>query len=442
MKKLFRIPVLGRVLRVFNAFAKAPERFDALFAEAEANRQQRDAISVRADALQRQIDQQWEQVNANAAQMEAQSGQIRVHSRLLEAQDARYEAGQAWNAAMTVRLDATDEHLRNNDARLDFADLRITQSQQRLDAAEARMATEDSRLNDHDAIIREVRNIEPPYLNLIVDRIRANREKLMDLNRDLSTNPVIWGPSDRLHIAPSAAVSSCLLNTNSGEITVGEYTFAGSRVSILAGSHDKQLQGFLRRDVEITEGCDIIIGDGVWLASNCTLLGPCTIGDNAVIAAGAVVLPGTIVPPDTIYGGIPAKQIGKLEFDKAMDETNPSFCKAFERSHGLMFVSGWSEKKICAGVEGFGHWMTDSHAVVCTDRQELRLRYALRGADTVTMQVETADGPTSYELSGEVGTWVVQLPKSGKAFETVDFRMENPEGQLFVSSFDGQTNVE
>ena len=56
------------------------------------------------------------------------------------------------------------------------------------------------------------------------------------------------------------------------------------------------------------EGRDIVIGDGVWIASNATVLGPCTIEANAVIAAGSVVAPHTIVPAGCVYAGVPARR--------------------------------------------------------------------------------------------------------------------------------------
>ncbi|WP_449290609.1 methyltransferase domain-containing protein [Oscillibacter ruminantium] len=60
----------------------------------------------------------------------------------------------------------------------------------------------------------------------------------------------------------------------------------------------------------------MVIGEGVWLASNVTVLGPCTIGDDAVLAAGSVVLPHTVIPPGTMYAGIPAKFVKKLTADE------------------------------------------------------------------------------------------------------------------------------
>ncbi len=70
-----------------------------------------------------------------------------------------------------------------------------------------------------------------------------------------------------------------------------------------------------------SEGRDIVIGKGVWLASGCMVCGPCKIGDHAVIAEGAVILPGTEVPPGTIWGGNPAKKIRELTFDDTGAET-------------------------------------------------------------------------------------------------------------------------
>ncbi|MBR8429662.1 hypothetical protein K6Y76_22955 [Burkholderia cenocepacia] len=59
------------------------------------------------------------------------------------------------------------------------------------------------------------------------------------------------------------------------------------------------------------DGRDIVIGKGVWIASNAIVLGPCTIGDNAVVAAGAVVTGGQL-ESGCLYAGVPAKRIRTL----------------------------------------------------------------------------------------------------------------------------------
>ena len=55
----------------------------------------------------------------------------------------------------------------------------------------------------------------------------------------------------------------------------------------------------------------IHIGKNVWIGANATVLAGVTIGDGAVVAAGAVVTKD--VKPNTIVGGVPAKEIKKIE---------------------------------------------------------------------------------------------------------------------------------
>lgn len=120
-------------------------------------------------------------------------------------------------------------------------------------------------------------------------------------------HPRIFIDSNRLYISDTALISNALLNTNSGTITIGEYTFFSHNVSVITGTHNYHLYGKERRDTYPKEGYDIIIGDGVWVGSNATIIGPCRIGDNAVIAVGAVVV--NDVPANCIVGGVPAKVI-------------------------------------------------------------------------------------------------------------------------------------
>jgi len=58
---------------------------------------------------------------------------------------------------------------------------------------------------------------------------------------------------------------------------------------------------------------DIIIGNDVWLARDCTLMSGITIGDGAVVAAYSHVTKD--VPPYTMVGGNPARPI-KLRFEQ------------------------------------------------------------------------------------------------------------------------------
>lgn len=203
-----------------------------------------------------------------------------------------------------------------------------------------------------------------------LDELQLDKTYFERLGLLLSLHPVVWGDKSRLHISSLATVNSCFFNTNSGKIFIGDYTFAGSGVSILAGSHDPQLTGLPRREAELKDGCDIHIGKGVWLASNCTILGPATIEDNAVIAAGAVVIPGTHVERNTIYGGVPAKCIRELKLEEGLLTNNPAVQKALERNGGVLFVSGWTEKKerVLENTTYLGYEMTEEKALIYTNK--------------------------------------------------------------------------
>ena len=54
-----------------------------------------------------------------------------------------------------------------------------------------------------------------------------------------------------------------------------------------------------------------MIKEGVWIASNATIIGPYIIGENAVIGAGSVVVDN--VDPYTIVAGNPAREIRKIQ---------------------------------------------------------------------------------------------------------------------------------
>ena len=251
---------------------------------------------------------------------------------------------------------------------------RIQEQQTRIEQLEVRSAETEAHLYDRG------------FERMLTDAIM-----LQKLNTQLSGQPIIWGDRRGLHISPLAAVSPCFFNTNSGKITVGDYTFAGSDVRILAGSHDMYLDGLTRRDAEIKQGCDIVIGKGVWLASGCTVLGPCTIGDNAVIAAGAVVTPGTVVPPNTVYAGVPARKIREIQSSHEITDTHIQ--DAVQRENGVLFVTGWSEKRqiLSEGKEIQGHWLVAQEAQIYSDRSEIIL-FLHRESDAAAEIILEYDG--------------------------------------------------
>lgn len=115
---------------------------------------------------------------------------------------------------------------------------------------------------------------------------------------------------NRVFAHKSVQLGNTVFNTSSGTITIGEQSFFGANCSVITGSHNPNTV-LKERKLFPKKGNDIVIGSGVWIASHAVILGPCTIGDHAVIAAGAVVLPGEYLGSN-LYGGVPAKQLKKL----------------------------------------------------------------------------------------------------------------------------------
>ena len=119
-----------------------------------------------------------------------------------------------------------------------------------------------------------------------------------------------YGSEKRLFISEKANVCNTLFNTFSGDIHISEYVFMGHNVSILTGTHDYTKKHEERMNSAPITGGDVIIGKGVWLGSNSTVLGPCKIGENSVVAAGSIVTKD--IPKYVLVAGIPAKVIKKI----------------------------------------------------------------------------------------------------------------------------------
>lgn len=135
--------------------------------------------------------------------------------------------------------------------------------------------------------------------------------------------PIYYGGRrERVTIHPTAIVNNALFNAVSGNIDIGEYAFFGHNVSVLTGTHDINLKGRARQRAVERTGRDIVIHEGVWIASNVTILGPVEIGHDAVVCAGAVV--NRDVSPNTIVGGVPAKVIGVIGENTQQQTTNTS----------------------------------------------------------------------------------------------------------------------
>jgi acetyltransferase-like isoleucine patch superfamily enzyme len=137
------------------------------------------------------------------------------------------------------------------------------------------------------------------------------------LVRQAAREPYVYdgtpNPRRRVFVGESVQLNDAVLNAVSGEIRIGEHSFFGHGVFLLTGTHDYRARRAARQTSSPATGHDIVIGKGVWIASNVTVIGPCTIGDDAVVAAGAVVVMPE-VPAAAIVGGVPARIIGSIDF--------------------------------------------------------------------------------------------------------------------------------
>jgi acetyltransferase-like isoleucine patch superfamily enzyme len=135
---------------------------------------------------------------------------------------------------------------------------------------------------------------------------------------DALTTMLVHGDRSRLHIAPTATVNNALFNLSAGHVTVREHAFFGHNVSVLTGTHDVTKFGAERKEAHPIEGRDVVIGEGVWVASNATIIGPCTIGEHAVVGACSLVQGD--VEPYTVVAGVPAKEVRRIDHDGEAQE--------------------------------------------------------------------------------------------------------------------------
>lgn len=130
----------------------------------------------------------------------------------------------------------------------------------------------------------------------------------------------VIGSSKRLKVGERSALANTLFNVVSGSITVGDRSIFGQGVMVITGRHEfhngmrismdpAKDDGSWGGNSEVpTEGFDISIGTGVFVASGAIILGKCEIGDHCIVAAGAVVTKD--FPDFSIIAGVPAKRIG------------------------------------------------------------------------------------------------------------------------------------
>jgi len=103
-----------------------------------------------------------------------------------------------------------------------------------------------------------------------------------------------------MKIGRRVQINSAIL-ADSNLIEIGDDTIIGGDVTLVAHAAER---GHLVAE-------RIRIGKGVTVGLMAVIFPGCEIGDGAVIAAGAVLQKGTKIAPGEIWGGVPARRIGK-----------------------------------------------------------------------------------------------------------------------------------
>jgi acetyltransferase-like isoleucine patch superfamily enzyme len=106
----------------------------------------------------------------------------------------------------------------------------------------------------------------------------------------------------------------------SGGIQIGSYFHCGRGLTIFSTNHNWRSEKYLPYDSESIIK-PVLIGDGVWVGANVTILPGVTIADAAVIAAGSVIVHD--VEFGCVVGGNPAKVIARrntISTNKLLEE--------------------------------------------------------------------------------------------------------------------------
>jgi acetyltransferase-like isoleucine patch superfamily enzyme len=106
----------------------------------------------------------------------------------------------------------------------------------------------------------------------------------------------------------------------SGGLTIGAGCDISTGAQIYTHSSAKRCVSGRRFDVVERE--PVVIGDRVFIGAGAIVQMGVTIGDEAVVGAGAVVT--TDVPARAIVAGVPARVVGRVEFDA---DGIPNFAK-------------------------------------------------------------------------------------------------------------------
>ena len=124
----------------------------------------------------------------------------------------------------------------------------------------------------------------------------------------------LCNPYSNLRIGRRSQVGiGCHFSLNA-PVTIGDNVILGHYVRILTDTH---VIGPAHRRCDERMSLAVDIRDGVWIASNVTILPGVEIGAGSVVASGAVVTHS--LPPNSFAGGVPAEVLRALPEGRERD---------------------------------------------------------------------------------------------------------------------------
>jgi putative colanic acid biosynthesis acetyltransferase WcaF len=112
----------------------------------------------------------------------------------------------------------------------------------------------------------------------------------------------IWAPWN-LHCEDMAAIADDVVVYNAAPVWLGRLSVVSQEAYLCGASHDIDDPAFPMITAPIR------IGARAWICARATVMGGVSVDDGAVLALGAIATRD--LAPWTVYGGIPARPIGR-----------------------------------------------------------------------------------------------------------------------------------
>lgn len=130
---------------------------------------------------------------------------------------------------------------------------------------------------------------------------RAQIAEFADCGEDVHVGKNCSFIPSHIHCGSHVSIGArCSFFASIAHIYIGNYVLFGPNVTIRGGNHaigvkGKHIYEVKDEEKKASDDSDVIIGDGVWVGCNVTILKGVTIGKGTVVGAGSVVTKNT--PP-------------------------------------------------------------------------------------------------------------------------------------------------